>query len=100
MKVVVIGDEHTVYLFKLLGFDGQVVHSGKEALKIVENFAREEVDISTVIITSELVEDVREEFNKLRLKLRKPTIFEIPSLKEVKFKEINYLAILRSVLGV
>ena len=100
VKALVLGDEHTVYAFKLLGFEGQVVRSGKEALKIIESLAQEESNVALVIVTSDLVDEVRDEFNRLRLKLKKPTIFELPSLKEVKFKEVNYLAILRSVLGV
>jgi hypothetical protein len=34
------------------------------------------------------------------MKMRKPMLIEIPSLKEAKLKEVNYLAILRSVLGI
>jgi V/A-type H+-transporting ATPase subunit F len=32
--------------------------------------------------------------------MRKPVLIEIMSLREARLKEVNYLAILRSVLGI
>ncbi|WP_245522544.1 V-type ATP synthase subunit F [Vulcanisaeta distributa] len=99
MRAVVLGDEHTVYTFKLLGFEGRVINENENILAIIKELSVEE-GVGAILITSNLVDRVREDFDKLRMKMRKPMLIEIPSLREMKFKEVNYLAILRSVLGI
>jgi V/A-type H+-transporting ATPase subunit F len=99
VRAVVIGDEHTVYTFKLLGFEGRVVNEGDNVISIIRELSVEE-DVGAILVTSELADKAREDFDKLRMKMRKPMLIEIPSLKEAKLKEVNYLAILRSVLGI
>ncbi|GAB6947942.1 V-type ATP synthase subunit F [Vulcanisaeta sp. JCM 16161] len=99
MRAIVLGDEHTVYTFKLLGFEGRVVSESENVLSIIKELSIEE-GVGAILITSNLVDRVREDFEKMRMKMRKPMLIEIPSLKEMKFKEVNYLAILRSVLGI
>ena len=99
MRAVVLGDEHTVYTFRLLGFEGRVVGENENVLSIIKELSIEE-GVGVILITSNLVDRVREDFEKMRMKMRKPLLIEIPSLKEIKLKEVNYLAILRSVLGI
>ena len=99
MRAIVLGDEHTVYTFRLLGFEGRVVSEGENVLSIIKELSTEE-GVGAILITSNLVDRVREDFEKLRMKMRKPMLIEIPSLRETRFKEVNYLAILRSVLGI
>ncbi|MGC8542682.1 MAG: V-type ATP synthase subunit F [Vulcanisaeta sp.] len=99
MRAIVLGDEHTVYTFKLLGFEGRVVNDNDNVLSIIKELSIEE-NVGAILITSNLVDKVREDFDKMRMKMRKPMLIEIPSLKEVRAKEVNYLAILRSVLGI
>ncbi|ADN49759.1 Vacuolar H+transporting two-sector ATPase F subunit [Vulcanisaeta distributa DSM 14429] len=99
VRAVVLGDEHTVYTFKLLGFEGRVINENENILAIIKELSVEE-GVGAILITSNLVDRVREDFDKLRMKMRKPMLIEIPSLREMKFKEVNYLAILRSVLGI
>ncbi len=99
MRAIVLGDEHTVYTFRLLGFEGRVVSDGEDVLAIIKELSVEE-GVGAILITSNLADRVREEFDKLRMRMRKPMLIEIPSLKEARFKEVNYLAILRGVLGI
>jgi len=99
VRAIVLGDEHTVYTFKLLGFEGRVVNDNDNVLSIIKELSIEE-NVGAILITSNLVDKVREDFDKMRMKMRKPMLIEIPSLKEVRAKEVNYLAILRSVLGI
>ena len=98
-RVVIIGDKHTVYTFKLLGFPGIVAEKGQEVLKLIDQL-KEQEDVGVVLVSSNLVDEVRDEFNRLRLKLSKPIIMEIPSLREVVYKEVDYLGILRAALGI
>ena len=99
VRAVVLGDEHTVYTFRLLGFEGRVVGENENVLSIIKELSIEE-GVGVILITSNLVDRVREDFEKMRMKMRKPLLIEIPSLKEIRLKEVNYLAILRSVLGI
>ncbi|WP_054853037.1 MULTISPECIES: V-type ATP synthase subunit F [Vulcanisaeta] len=99
MRAVVLGDEHTVYTFRLLGFEGRVVGESENILSVISELSLEE-GVGAILITSNLVDRVREDFDKMRMKMRKPMLIEIPSFKEMRFKEVNYLAILRSVLGI
>ncbi|MGC8606660.1 MAG: V-type ATP synthase subunit F [Vulcanisaeta sp.] len=99
MRAVVLGDEHTVYTFRLLGFEGRVVNENENVISIIKELSLEE-SVGALLITSDLVDRVREDFDKMRMKMRKPMLIEIPSLREMKLKEVNYLAILRSVLGI
>jgi len=98
-KVVIIGDKHTVHTFKMLGFPGIVVSSGKELLKVLDEL-KEQEDIAVILVTSNLVDEVRSEFNRLRLKISKPILMEIPTLREVKYQPVDYLGILRAALGI
>ncbi|WP_243681540.1 V-type ATP synthase subunit F [Vulcanisaeta souniana] len=101
MRAVVLGDEHTVYTFRLMGgFEGKVVGENEDVLSLIKELSLEEGVGGAILITSDLADRVREDFDKLRLKMRKPMLIEIPSLKEMKFREVNYLTILRSVLGI
>jgi len=99
VRAVVLGDEHTVYTFRLLGFEGRVVNENENVISIIKELSLEE-SVGALLITSDLVDRVREDFDKMRMKMRKPMLIEIPSLREMKLKEVNYLAILRSVLGI
>ena len=99
VRAIVLGDEHTVYTFRLLGFEGRVVNENENVLSIIKELSIEE-GVGVILITSNLVDRVREDFEKMRMKMRKPLLIEVPSLREMKLKEVNYLAILRSVLGI
>jgi len=99
VRAVVIGDEHTVYTLRLMGFEGRVVGERDDVISIIRELSMEE-DVGAILVTSELVDRVREDFEKMRMKMRKPVLIEIMSLREARLKEVNYLAILRSVLGI
>ncbi len=98
-KVLIVGDKYTVYTFRLLGFDGIIAERGEDVVKILEE-VKDREDVGVVLVTSDLVNRVREYFNRLRLKMTKKVIMEIPTLREVKYEAIDYLSILRSALGI
>ncbi len=98
-KVLVLGDKYTIYTFRLLGFEGMIVEKGEELLKLLDEL-REREDLGVILVTSDIVNQVRDAFNRIRLKTTKPLIMEIPSLREVKFEAVDYLGILRAALGI
>ncbi|WP_238375153.1 V-type ATP synthase subunit F [Vulcanisaeta thermophila] len=99
MRAIVIGDEHTVYALRMMGFEGRVLGKNEDLIRVIRELSLEE-DVGVIMVTNELTAKFRDEFNKLRMKMRKPLLIEIPTLREVKREEINYLAILRSTLGI
>jgi V/A-type H+-transporting ATPase subunit F len=98
VRVVVLGDEHTIYALGLLGFEGMVVAKDK-ALEVLTELTRSD-DVGLVMVTSDLVDNFRDQFERLRMRSTRPIIAEIPSLAGVTYREVNYLAILRSALGI
>lgn len=93
-----LGDEYTVYTLGLLGFEGVVVSGERGLGKLLELMRME--DVGLIVVTSDVVDAFRDQFERLRMRSTKPILAEIPSLSRVEFRDINYLAILRSALGI
>ena len=98
MRVIVLGDEDTVNAFRLIGFEGYVVDSKSLAPRIKELVNMD--DVAAILVTSSVSGEAGQEFINLRTRIRKPLILEVPALGNGENKEVNYMAILRSVLGI
>ncbi len=98
-KAVVVGDRYTVCLFRLLGFAGHVVDKSSKAIEVVKELAKDET-ISMILVTSDVVAQAKEEFERLRVRIAKPLIVEIPTIREVKYEKVDYFGILRRALGI
>ncbi|ABL87885.1 Vacuolar H+-transporting two-sector ATPase, F subunit [Pyrobaculum islandicum DSM 4184] len=93
---IVIGDRTTVALFKLMGFEGKTIESPEEALK----FIKERLDTYDVIfITSKIAKAIRKELDEIRMRNPRKLLVEVPSVEEGMEREVNYLQIVRQVLG-
>lgn len=93
---VVLGDRYTVSLFKLMGFEGRAVDSPKEALDFIRNNL-ETYDV--FLISSGVARQVRKELDELRLRNPRKTFVEVPSVLEGMEREVNYLQLVRQILG-
>ncbi|WP_291999312.1 V-type ATP synthase subunit F [Caldivirga sp.] len=98
MRVIVLGDEDTVNAFRLIGFEGYVVDSRSLVPRIKELLGMD--DVAAILVTSSVSSEAGQEFINLRTRIRKPLILEVPALSNTEHREVNYMAILRSVLGV
>ena len=98
MRVIVLGDEDTVNAFRLIGFEGYVVDS-KSLIPMIKEFVSMD-DVAAILVTSNVSGEAGQEFINLRTRIRKPLILEIPALRGGEGKEVNYMALLRSVLGI
>ncbi|WP_291765237.1 V-type ATP synthase subunit F [Caldivirga sp. UBA161] len=98
MRVIVLGDEDTVNAFRLIGFEGYVVDSKSLVPRIKEFMSMD--DVAAILVTSSVSGEAGQEFINLRTRIRKPLILEVPALGNSENKEVNYMAILRSVLGI
>jgi len=97
MRVVILGDEDTVNAFRLIGFEGYVTDAKSIIPRIKELMAMD--DVAAILVTSNISSVAGQEFVNLRTRVRKPLILEVPSLGGAGYSEVNYMAILRSVLG-
>lgn len=98
MRILVIGGEHTVTLFKLVGFEGAVVRSRAELIGVLRK-ALEDKEVGVIMIDSEAVSYAPDEVSKLRIKVKRPIIVEIPSVVKGLPEHVNYLALVRQVIS-
>ncbi|MEM1597202.1 MAG: V-type ATP synthase subunit F [Pyrobaculum sp.] len=93
---IVLGDRYTVSLFKLLGFEGRYVDKPEEALEFIQkNFDNFDV----IFLTSKIAKAIRKDLDALRMANPRKLLVEIPSVEEGMEREVNYLQIVRQVLG-
>lgn len=93
---IVIGDRTTVALFKLMGFEGRTVEDPAEAL----NFVVKNLDMyDAIFITSKIARVIRKELDEIRMRNPRKLVVEVPSVEEGMEREVNYLQIVRQVLG-
>lgn len=93
---IVIGDRYTVALFKLMGFEGKTIEEPEEALLFIK---KNLVNYDVIFITSKLAKAVKKDLDEIRIRNPRKLFVEIPSVEEGMEKEVNYLQIVRQVLG-
>ncbi len=78
MKSFLISDNKDTWVgMGLAGVDGVVAHDRDEVLQAIKDAVGRE-DIGILILTEKIVDQVKEEVLKLKLKTKKPLIVEIP----------------------
>lgn len=93
---IVIGDRSTVALFKLMGFEGKTIEDPAEAL----NFIKKSLDTyDAIFITSKIAKTIRRDLDEIRMRNPRKLLVEVPSVEEGMEREVNYLQIVRQVLG-
>ncbi|KAA0003241.1 MAG: V-type ATP synthase subunit F [Thermoplasmata archaeon] len=98
MKIVAVGDEDTVTLFRFLGIEGYVADENlhKNFKDIV---ARE--DIAVVIITEKVADKLMDEITYIKLQKDLPIIVEIPDKKgKIKEREDSIARLIKRAVGV
>lgn len=93
---IVIGDRSTVALFKLMGLEGKTIEDPSEAL----DYLRKNLETYDVIfVTSKIAKAIREDLDEIRIRNPRKLVVEVPSVEEGMEREVNYLQIVRQVLG-
>jgi Archaeal/vacuolar-type H+-ATPase subunit F len=93
---IVVGDRFTVALFKLMGFEGKTIEDPSEALE----YLRKNLETYDVIfVTSKIAKAVRKDLDEIRIRNPRKLVVEVPSVEEGMEREVNYLQIVRQVLG-
>jgi V/A-type H+-transporting ATPase subunit F len=93
---VVVGDRSTVALFKLMGFEGKTVEDPSEAL---EYLRRNLETYDVIFVTSKIAKAIRKDLDEIRIRNPRKLVVEVPSVEEGMEREVNYLQIVRQVLG-
>ncbi|BES81660.1 V-type ATP synthase subunit F [Pyrodictium abyssi] len=96
-RVVVIGDEETVSLFRLIGYLGHVA-SASELLDVMIRYISRE-DVGLIVVTYDLVEENTDKYFELKARLRKPLLIEIPSIRSPWKTGIDYLELFRRAVA-
>lgn len=96
-RVVVIGDEETVSLFRLIGYVGHVA-SASELLDVLSKYVDRE-DVGLIVVTYDLVEENIDRYFEFKARLRKPLLIEIPSIQNPWKTGIDYLELFRRVVA-
>ena len=98
-RAVVLGDKLTVLFFRFAGFDGEVVQDAAALVRKLREIV-ERGGVDAVFISSSLVdESVRRAVDELRARYRRPVIVEVPSVAEGAIREVDFMRLLRQVIG-
>jgi len=93
---IAVGDRSTVALFKLMGFEGKTIEDPTEALDyLMKNLETYDV----IFVTSKIAKAIRKDLDEIRIRNPRKLVVEVPSVEEGMEREVNYLQIVRQVLG-
>lgn len=93
---IVLGDRYTVDLFKLLGFEGRAINDERE---LYEYVVKSLGIYNVFFVSSNFARRLRRELDELRLRNPGKVFVEIPSVLENMEREVNYLQLVRQILG-
>ena len=78
MKSFIISDNRDTFIgMRLAGVSGVIVHSKEEASDMIKQCISDN-EIGVLILTEKIVDMLKDEVVKLKLKSKKPLIIEIP----------------------
>ena len=98
-RAVILGDKLTVMFFRFAGFDGEVIQDTATLIRRLKEIV-EQGGIDAVFISTTLVdESVRRTLDELRTRYRRPVIIEVPSVAEGTIREVDFMKLLRQVIG-
>jgi vacuolar-type H+-ATPase subunit F/Vma7 len=98
-EMFILGDEDTITGFNLAGVAGESVESSQEAL---EKFGRRirMPGLKILIVTQPVVEWIKEDITRHRMRMRFPLVVEIPDAKgDLVYRE-SLTDIIRQAIGI
>jgi len=99
MKFFVIGDEHTVTGFSLVGVRGEVARNGAEAGDILERLFQEK-EAGVILITERLASEIRTQVDQHVYASRFPLVVEIPDRNGPLESRLDVREVVRRSIGV
>jgi len=99
MKFFLIGDEHTVLGYSLVGIRG-VVANGKEEAANALREATQDPEVGIVLITQRLASEIQPLVDEAKLKMAIPVVLEIPDRHGPVEGRESALAIVQRLMGI
>jgi len=99
MKFILIGDEHTVLGYSLIGIQGVVVKNAQEALDAL-NSASKDSEIGVILITQRIASLIQYEVNNARLAMSIPVVLEIPDRQGPLEDKESAMNIIQRLIGI
>ena len=97
-KLAVIGDEHLVLAYRMLGAETFVAHTAEEMMEILKELLARE-DIGVILVTRDLVEPVMEDFSRIASRVKPPIVSILPTMK-APGEPVDMRKLLMKALGV
>ncbi|MEM4191116.1 MAG: V-type ATP synthase subunit F, partial [Nitrososphaerota archaeon] len=98
MVAVAVGGKLFVASFRLAGVAGVVAENGREALKTIQELVRDE-DVDLILVSDEYGAEFTNSVAQLSSTTAKPIVYLLPKPGE-KPAEVDYMAMLRKILGI
>lgn len=98
MRIVVIGDEETVFGLALVGCAGRAVRSAAEADEAVDE-ALGDASVGLVCVTRDWASQIRDRIDRLRTQRVRPIVMEIPD-RQGRKPEQPLRAVIERAVGV
>ncbi|HGJ64079.1 TPA: Vacuolar H+transporting two-sector ATPase F subunit [bacterium] len=99
MKFILIGDEHTVLGYSLIGIQGVVVKTAQEALDALSS-ASKDPEIGVILITQRIASLIQYEVNNARLAMSIPVVLEIPDRQGPLEGRESAMNIIQRLIGI
>ncbi len=99
MKFFVIGHEHTVAGFGLVGIEGKRATDRNQAKEALD-YAVARKDIGVVLITEDIAEVIRDEVEARLYGIGFPLVLEIPGPKGPLPKRLKVEEVVRKAIGI
>lgn len=100
MKFWLLSDNHdTVMGMRLAGIEGEIVSSGEQALRRVEEI-EQDPDIGILLVTAGVYQSCRGRLDEIRLKKETPLVVEIPDRHDEGGSGSSITDYIRDAIGV
>ena len=99
MKFFVIGDEHTVAGFGLVGIEGRSATDSSQAKEAL-GYAIGRKDVGVVLITEDIAELIRDEVDARLYGIGFPLVLEIPGPKGPSPGRLKIEEVVRKAIGI
>jgi len=97
-KIYILGDIHTVTVFRLAGVEARV--ADRESVDIHLNEILERGDAGVVVITRDLAKEIPEKIYRVNLNSVTPVIIEIPGIDDPRGFGTSILDYITEALGI
>jgi V/A-type H+/Na+-transporting ATPase subunit F len=97
-KIYIIGDIHTVSVFRLSGVEGVVSGPDDVSVKLEEIIAKKDAGI--VLVTNDLTVGLQSRITEINLNMPSPVVIEIPGIDDTQGFRRSVMGYIAEALGI